>query len=161
MAAGDRRGQTSFDFAVGMGVFLLTVGFALTFIPGIFAPFSVGSGGDEVVADRVGATVVEDLLVAEPGDRSTLDADCVVEFFDGDGPAGTTDCRFATDDLDDTIGVSTSGLNLTLRRGGRPASLDGTTLVAGDAVPDDADVTASQRLVSVDGRLYELVVRVW
>lgn len=154
------RGQTSFDFAVGMGVFLIAVGFVLTFIPGIFAPFSVGSGGDEIVGDRVASSLSEDVLVANPGSRASLNRDCTIAFFDEN--SSVTHCRFNDSaSLSAIVGVKHSRVNVSLRRNGEIATLNGTALTAGSVPPPDGDVTAAQRVVGIDGDLYQLLVRIW
>lgn len=156
----DDRGQTAFDFAVGMGVFLITVGFVLTFVPGVFAPFTVGSGTDEIVSDRVAATLAEDVLVADLGTRATLDERCTVSLFDGDDT--DTGCRFDdTETFGDIVGIEDRTLNVTLRQDGDVASIDGTPLAHGPTPPDEGDVSAAQRVVLIDDELYRLIVKVW
>lgn len=157
---GADRGQTAFDFAVGMGVFLITVGFILTFIPGVFAPFNVGSGTDELVGDRVAATLTEEVLIAESGHRATLNSSCTVEFFNGVNSA--TDCRF--DDsasLATIVGATGHNLNVTIRANGSIATIDGTDLERGPSPPDGGDISASQRMVVIGDTVYNLVVKVW
>lgn len=179
------RGQTGVDFLVGIGVFLLTVGFVVAFVPGILAPFS----DDQelpLVADRAADTVVGDLLAGpEP---SVLDVACTLEFF-GVGSGGG--CSLVPDPSGD--GLATE-LGLSSTGGGRyntqyhvrvslepnvPDDPDrgvlcgtdapsvhtcgaGTRLEIGPRVPTSTDsVVTATRVVYVDGQDAILVVRVW
>lgn len=159
------RAQTSFDFAVGMGVFLLTVAFVLTFIPTVFQPFAVGSGSDEIVGDRVAATLAEDALVENVSNPNVLNASCTVKLFnDADDPdAG---CGYSEDDLDEIIGPTERNLQVSIRRNGKVATLpydDGgdVDLVEGPEPRSGADVTVSRRVVWIDGEVYQLWVKIW
>lgn len=154
------RAQTGFDFAVGMGVFLLTVAFVLTFIPTIFQPFGVGSGSDEIVGDRIAATLSEDSLVVETDTPAILDRTCTERFF---SPANNSSdgCQFTNDTLSATIGSTASNINVTIRSNDSIAKIDGTRLAIGDPPRSGADVTVSRRVVQIDGDSYELWVRVW
>ena len=56
------RGQTTQDFIVGIGVFILAVAFVFSFLPTMLTPFdSSTSGGQTAQADRVADRVVHDL----------------------------------------------------------------------------------------------------
>ncbi|SFG05113.1 hypothetical protein SAMN04488063_1267 [Halopelagius inordinatus] len=155
------RGQTTLDFAIGVGLFLLVVAFVVAFVPGIFEPFERTDDGTQV-ADRIATTLATDVL-GDPAEPYVLDADCTVEFFDGTD--GSTDCRFDTD-ADGPSEVfaldASTGLNVTVsERGGGVVALDGTTLAAGDAVPEGRSVTTARRAVHVNETTYRLFVRVW
>ncbi|MFC6825967.1 DUF7287 family protein [Halopelagius fulvigenes] len=155
------RAQMTLDFAIGVGLFLLVVAFVVAFVPGIFEPFERTESGTQV-ADRLATSLSTDLL-GDPAEPYVLNDDCTVEFFDGSG--GSTDCRFdASADAPDGVFALDSGTNanVTVRnRGGDIASLGGTTLAAGDAVPDDRSVTTARRAVRLNGTTYFLYVRVW
>lgn len=155
------RAQTSFDFAVGMGVFLLTVGFVLTFIPTIFQPFAVGSGSNEIVGDRISATLAEDALVEDVDTPNVLNASCTEKLFNADGTDSVEGCRYSDDSLPGAIGSYDVNLNVTIRQGGSIASLNGTTLATGEDPRTNADVTLSRRVVQIDGEIYQLWVKVW
>ena len=60
------RGQTTLDFAIGMGVFLFTVVFVVVQAPTLFDPFAGGTGTTLIVADRASTTLSADLLAALP-----------------------------------------------------------------------------------------------
>lgn len=144
------RAQTTMDFAVGVSVFLVTVAFAFTFVPGIIAPFAGSGVGDPVTANRLADDLVGDRL-AGPGSQYVLSADRVEGFFASGTP------------LDDRLPVPRfRNVNVTLEaQDGTPAVVNGTTAVAGQATPTDADVTVAWRVVSVNDTRMELVVRVW
>lgn len=148
------RGQTSFDFFIGMSVFLLTVGAVFSFLPGVFEPFTTDSGADKVVADRSAARLAEDVLVEDPARPNVLNATCTNAFFTGGSPPAG--CRFDTTDTEDTLGVvERTNVNITIEDG---ASI---THSKGDSPPDSVDVTVAQRSVLLADNQQQLVVRVW
>jgi len=144
------RAQTTMDFAAGVSVFLVTVAFAFAFVPGITTPFTGAGAGDPVSANRIADDLATDSLGA-PGDPYRLDGDEVSSFFaDGTDPAARLPIE------------SYRNVNVTLEApDGDIAVVDGTTAATGDAVPASSDVTVAWRIVSVNDRRLELVVRVW
>lgn len=174
------RSQTGIDFVVGMGIFLLTVGFVVGFVPGMLTPFG-DETGTPLLADRIADELVGDALAASPGSAS-LDEECTIAFFGAGSPTG---CPFegdgpATDWLALPDGAH---LNVTVERdvaGPAPRetlcasvgdSTDGnvttcedgnTRLAYGLAVPGvGASVTTATRLVALDGEAVVVVVRLW
>jgi hypothetical protein len=110
---GRERGQTTLDFAIGMGIFFLVLGFTIMFIPGLFDPF-VGSTSEETVAANRVADSIANGMLADPGDPRVLDEACTTTFFlpennddDGNGfTAAPTDCEFEeVDDLPVRVGL--------------------------------------------------------
>ena len=60
------RGQTTQDFAVGIGLFLLAIAFAFSYLPTLITPFSTPVGGaDTAQADRIAATLVDEFATGE------------------------------------------------------------------------------------------------
>ncbi|QLG26490.1 hypothetical protein HUG10_02570 [Halorarum halophilum] len=163
------RGQTTVDFAIGMGIFLLVTTFVVTFVPDIFAPFQGSSAVG--TADRVVASLATNQL-GDPGTPHVLDATCTAGFFSGlqGGTGAPTTCRFDTT-VDEPAAVfglpAGTSLNLTVEglEGGIVTGEypDGTpvTLAAGPTPPDTQSVTSGRRVVSIDGESYRLVARVW
>lgn len=168
---GNGRGQTAIDFLVAMGVFLLTVGFVVGFLPGMLAPF----GTDQehpTVADR-SADALAGSLVAEAGVPGELNTTCTLAFF---GAAADSGCPFdAGDPLAERIGVDSQyRLNVTLERGAggtsavlctdgsgvEPCGAGGTRLAVGPPSPGNGATTAV-RTVRVDEQDAVLLVRVW
>jgi len=170
-AAASLRGQTTLDFAVGMGVFLLTVVFVISFAPTMFDPFAGGTGTDLVVADRAATTLSADLLAASTAEPGALAIGCVAEFFDieGDERLEGANCSATAefDDLDGSLSLDDRNANVTVHDLGAPASepsepewSDGVlTRSNADSVP--SDVAVATRTVSIDGDRYRLTVRVW
>lgn len=172
MPGGCHRGQTHIDFLVGVGVFLLTVGFVFAFVPGMVTPFA---GGQEhpVVADRAGGALAEDLLA--DGSPSVLNTSCTLAFF---GAASDAGCPFdAAVPLTERVGIDARyRLNVSLKRadsggidvlctdgtGVQPCASGGDRLAAGPAIPQDSNsVTVATRGVYVDGTTAVLEVSVW
>jgi hypothetical protein len=175
------RAQTTLDFAIGMSVFLLTVAFVVSFIPGMFQPFDADGGSEIVTADRVANQLSRRLLIAgvQP---FVLDSPCTTEFFDlGDSPP--SDCQYDGTTLHDRIGVANdASVNVQLRGededdDGDPDLLcdDGsgtideesaqscaTTFEAGSSPPEDTgSVVVARRVVSIQNRDATLLVRMW
>jgi hypothetical protein len=183
------RGQTTLDFAVGISIFLLTMAFVLSFVPGILGPFESGPQEETVVADRVANQLGQSML-GDPVEPYVVDPDCTTEFFDPAAAASrnANGCRY-DESLDLTGGATLNELlglaprqrvNVTVR--GDPDD-DGTeetlcddgsgTLVAvgdGSCVtgyrigPDPSgaqSVISARRVVSVGGQQGTLVVRAW
>jgi hypothetical protein len=161
---GDDRAQTTIDFAIGVGVFLLVVAFVVAFVPGIFEPFDRTNSGTQV-ADRVATSLATDAL-GDPATPYVLDDDCTEAFFVQmqTGTDAPTDCRFDTtaNSPSEVFVLGRTNLNVTIEeRGAGVTSLGSTTLAAGDSVPDGISVTTARRAVHVDGETYRLFVRVW
>lgn len=169
------RAQTGIDFLIGMGVFLLTVGFIVGFVPGMFAPFT-GDQQQQLVADRTADALVHGLLAGDG--PSVLDTACTVAFFGVDNDAT---CPFdESDPVRDRVGFPAQyELNVTLERNvtGDAARevLCGTAenvtacgpdashrLTAGEQPPRQAgNVVTAARVAYADERDARLVVRVW
>ena len=56
----DDRGQSTIDFMFGVGIFLVTFIYAVSFIPGLFVPYQPSSIDLSSVAYRTGVILVED-----------------------------------------------------------------------------------------------------
>jgi hypothetical protein len=157
------RAQTTQDFAVGVGVFLLTVAFVLAYVPTALPQPTADAGASrEPQADRIADELVDNLSVAGTGTRlNATPTDCFFEFNDD---AATLRENFSL--------PASVRANVTLR------DLDGTAVdhdpLNGSAscVNDDFDVFAgseyrnqtagsASRLVVYNGTRYRLLVRVW
>jgi len=99
--ASGARGQTTFDFALGMSIFLLSLAFVLVFVPGMFDPFTAGTQEETVAVNRVADELAQRAL----GNATTpyeLDAGCTRAFFAG----GTgTGCEFSGATIEEQVGV--------------------------------------------------------
>ena len=156
------RGQTTLDYAIGIGIFLIAVVFVIGFIPGIFEPFAQAQT-HATISNRVADRAASDLLGIGV-DPTDLNVSCTEAFFEGTVPGH---CQFDTTELNDAFGVNERyQLNLTIEDSTGITSLsDGGTpvrLAAGDPPPDrHRSVTVAQRAVYLDGETYRLLVRVW
>lgn len=110
--AGTLRGQTTLDFAVGMSIFLLTLAFVFTFVPGMLAPFDDTTQAETVAANRVAENLTTGTL-GDPDAPYVLDRQCVVEFFN----SSTADCNFNGGTTAERVGVvDWQPVNVTIRR---------------------------------------------
>jgi hypothetical protein len=146
----DERAQTTFDFAVGITLFLLVVGFAFATVPGFLAPYEGGGEAEAIVADRVATELATDRLA--DGERYVLSASATDDLL-----AATLD-----DELKGEIGVDAGyGLNVTVWADGRNCPSGVADCRLGGTPPTDATVSTSRRVVSVGGEQADLTVRVW
>lgn len=137
------RAQTTLDFLVGTSVFLVAVGLAFTFVPGMLDPFAGGREVNALAADRAAAELVGDELAA-PGDLYAVNESRADGFFD------------PSTDVHDRLGVdSRLAVNVTL-------TTDTRRWAVGPDPPDDSSsVIAAWRVVRVGGERGDLRVRVW
>lgn len=181
------RGQTTLDFAIGMGVFLVTVAFVLSFSTGLTDPFLDGGQGHPVSADRVADTLSRGML-GDPEEPAVLDDACTTAFFGGPDPGN---CNFdPSNSLDERVGLegrpsgTEPALNVSVVGdidGGATDVLcwdtDTETIVeAGNSECDSTDVAyrigdtppagsgsvvVARRTVTIDGNDAAILVRVW
>jgi len=164
----DRRAQTVQDFAVGAGVFLLTVAFTFAFVPSIFTPFDsevVAGAGPQ--ADRVATSLTQDLSMDEQS--NWLDGPETGEFFDGDSPGPTN-----PDELQDRFDLPlASNIRIVVVpvEGGSPVVWHptNTVLAIGDEFNNRPAASVSrvvaipgiQRCDPAKGNACRMIVRVW
>lgn len=160
------RGQSSVDFLTGMTVFLITIGFTINFIPGIFQPFEADAGAEMVTADRSAALLAESALVKSVESPGVLNETCTAAFFDAAG--GTGDCEFDNDadSLNQALGIDdTLEANVTIQDDQGVLTVNGetgpVTTAAGPAPPSTADVVVAHRVILVESDQGTLYVRVW
>ncbi|MFB6148452.1 MAG: hypothetical protein ABEJ48_02200 [Halobacteriales archaeon] len=161
------RGQTTIDYAIGAALFLLAVGFVITFVPSMLDPFDAGQA-KPLVADRAASQLAEDTL-GRPADPARLNDTAVVEFFD------TSDTVPVADELgiDDQYEINvTIERNVTGDADPDVLCYDGTDihhstgcgskLARGPSVPAEYDtVVTARRTVYIDSWDVMLEVRVW
>jgi len=173
---GDDRGQTTLDFVIAIGIFLLAVAFVFVFMTNMMGPFTQDAS-QGMVADRVVDAVVSDLTVAADS-PTELDETCTVAYFTR---VAAGDCPFdVSASLTDQAGVSPLvDVNVTIGHpvaGGpgldvlctdgvsiEPCSGDGQRLQVGPPVPESASTTiaTARRSVVIDGRIAVVDVQVW
>jgi hypothetical protein len=143
------RAQTTQDYAVGIGVFLLTVAFVFSYVPSALGVAETADAGAEsAVADRLATDLVATHSV--DGYSTRLDEPAVSAFF-ANGSMSTIRADY---DLADTTLA-----NVTLEYANGTA-VTGWDVSAGTAYADQ-EAAVLTRLVVVDGVRYRLVVRVW
>lgn len=156
----DDRAQTTIDFAIGIGLFLIVVAFVVAFVPTIFTPFQSTEGPQ--TADRIATSLSTDRLASEP---YVLNETCTDGFFDqldGGGPAPSA-CQFNTsaDTARQLFTLDrTRDVNVTIRYA-NGSIVDGGRLAAGPTPSETTSVTSATRVVSLDGQPRRLVVRTW
>lgn len=113
------RGQTTLDFAIGTGVFLIVVTFVLAFVPGMLQPFEASTQQETAAADRIADQLTTEVLVSDISEPYRLDRDCTLAFFapennDDDGvtsspyPIGS-DCNYpAIDSVHERLSLGSS-----------------------------------------------------
>jgi len=111
----DTLGQTTIDFAIAMGVFLIAVAFVFTFIPSLTTPFVEGNQDTSVTADRVASHLSEGGL-GDPADPFVLNDTCTEVFFnestaDSEIPSN---CGYSGESLDERVGVDGDRLNVNV-----------------------------------------------
>lgn len=74
------RGQTTLDFAIGIGVFLVAITFVFAFVPGMLQPFADRGPASTTLGNRVANQLAGGMLV-EPGQAPVVDIECTLEFF--------------------------------------------------------------------------------
>ncbi|WP_411963075.1 hypothetical protein [Haloferax sp. YSMS24] len=153
------RAQTTIDYAVGVGIFLLAIAWVVGTVPQIVQPFD-DAQDRPLVANRAADRLAGDAL-SPPGEQTVLLTECVDGFFQNSSPPAA--CEYDTGPVHDAVGVDdTYDINVTLLHDGSVATLsDGSDATRGDPVPSSGQVVAARRSVIVDGQLHQLLVRVW
>ncbi|MDG5761606.1 hypothetical protein QA600_19955 [Natronococcus sp. A-GB1] len=155
----DVRGQTTQDFVVGIGVFLLAVALVFAAIPSIATPADPVGDAERGQADRIA-----DRLVAEFATHNELDGDRLVDELGADGIEHRSELEGGPAD---EVGVRLERLDGTaLERA------DGSPVLEAETAPYEGQPAASStRLVALEGSFElesganepasRLVVRVW
>ncbi|QCC55781.1 hypothetical protein DV706_02825 [Natronorubrum bangense] len=145
------RGQTTQDFAVGIGVFILAVAFVFTFLPTILTPFdSSVSGGQTAQADRIADRLVDNLSDSDTS-PNTING---TAFDEADG------------ELDKRVGLRTAGDQVSVQI--EQLNESETVMSIGHEY-NGQSAASSARIVTIneppsglgDEAAYRLVVRVW
>ena len=167
------RGQTTQDFAVGIGVFLLAIAFVFSFLPTFITPFASDVGPAETAqADRIASTIVDNL--SENSDRPNhFTRDTFENRFTNDNTSKLSTelgLRTAGDDPTDRIPIDRVNVSIEELNQSRDYS---ERLITGEGERYDENRTAASaaRIVTVDfdnsaeqarcDPACRLVVRVW
>lgn len=154
------RGQTNQDFAVGIGIFLLTIAFVFAYVPNFVTPFTPDVGSAETAqADRIAATVVDD-LTDDPARPNHLNATAFDERYDDeDALVEHLGLRSTSETTIDRVNVSIETID--------GETVDADELATGPAYRSDQPAGSAARIVTVEGDdadcdpACRLVVRVW
>lgn len=154
----DRRGQTTQDFAIGIGVFLLAIAFVFSFLPSVVTPFDSSVGGAETAqADRIADRIVHNVST---GSGNEIDSTAFNTTYANGELTKNLSLRSSNGHQIDRVNISIETLN------------DGNTIdaqdnrTAGD-VYDEQAAASSARVVTIkDGSgncdpACRIVVRVW
>jgi hypothetical protein len=156
------RAQTAQDFAVGISIFLLTVGFIFAFVPNLLTPFDTDVGTEQQAqADRV-ATIVTGEITFD-GEANVIDPS-ETDYFGASGLGNG-----GLEPIQNETGLPfTARINVTVSPIGQdgPISEGGTTLSAGPEFRQSQPAASATRVVVLEGNPdcdpgCELTVRVW
>ena len=155
------RGQTTQDFAVGIGVFLLAIAFVFSFLPTVATPHDSSiSGAERAQADRIADRILYSATTETPNE---IDA---TEFED-------TYASASEDELIERLGLRSSGGNaidrvhITVEGLDTNATIGSTTDWTAGEEHGDRPVASSVRIVTVANGpesctpACRLIVRVW
>jgi len=162
MFHGNDRGQTLFDFVIGITLFLFIIFFVVLFIPGLLDPFETTRDANTITADR-GADHLTQSVLRDPGAGPyVLNDECTTAFFNGHP---STACSVTTDDLHSILGLNNqSHVNITISNpDGDTVVLDGVELQTGDSTnhSQSRNTYTSTRVVTINGNQYEFRYEVW
>lgn len=159
------RGQTPQDFALGVGLFIIVVGFTFAFLPSAFMFTGADPGPTEMKqAERTSMALISNLSVGE--NQNTLNATGTADFFNQTDTESELQSAF---DLSTTtnINVTIQPLNYDDVVTVRDSNSVDISLTSGTTYPPDrpaAEVVRIVRIVDQDGDCVpgcRLVVKVW
>ncbi|WP_114577671.1 hypothetical protein [Saliphagus sp. LR7] len=154
------RAQTTQDFVIGIGIFLLAVAFVFSFLPSLLSPYAPAvDGGDAAQADRVAGEVLE--TVEGNGTQEVN----VTAFNETYGSTGS-------DDLAAQLGLRSSGsaidrVNISIETLNPSKETSNRTIIGGGDTYEGSPRASSARIVRVTDLEEDcdpacrLVVRVW
>ncbi|WP_396613468.1 hypothetical protein ACH9L7_17750 (plasmid) [Haloferax sp. S1W] len=145
----DSRAQTALDFIVGVGLFLLVLGFLVEFVPGMVAPYS-DDAELPVVAERA-TTRLTDSYLGDPTEPGTFDRNATLAFFNQSNPNPPPD---------DLVAAGYS-VNVTADGNVTGTASDPEFRAVGPTPPGDGSVATVRRVATIDGEDIRLTVRVW
>lgn len=177
------RGQTTVDFAIAIGLFLIALTIVISFLPAMIDPFAGTPSENPLIADRIANQLATNQLAGESS--GTLSTTCTLYFFNESAPS----CASWDDDdetINDQIGIEENiRVNVSVEQNVSEGTseplcgdreeyrvLDGDEcdpddeyqylLTAGERPPDGGTVAIARRGVYLDGRQgVTLYVRVW
>jgi hypothetical protein len=161
------RGQSLNDFVIGVGLFLLVVGYTFAFLPTVFQPFLDVGRGTTQAADRTADHLVRYVL-AENASNGTatvpglLNAACTEAFFDDSITNPPDGCRFESTDLNSIAALpDTTRVNVTVLRDETVVERNGVTFTRGPDPTGASDIARTVRIATLDGKDVRVIVRTW
>lgn len=159
----DSRGQTLHDFAIGMTIFLLVIGYVFAFVPSLFTPFTPETDSTSVRVDRTADLLTRDALAENASAAGLLNSTCTGEFFATTDPSAY--CRFEKSNIQTIAALpARTNVNVTMRHNGGIAThpTTGTVLARGPSAEEAGGrVIRAVRIVTLLGSDYQFVVRLW
>jgi|GEM_PF-199502 len=162
------RGQTTQDFVVGIGVFLLAIAFVFSFFPALVTPYDSSVGGAETAqADRIADRIVNDTSTGTANELNISQfEDKYVEKSKSDlieplGIRGDADKGATYDNVNVRIELINGSDTVVKRNGNRLTT---------EPSYDNQSAASSARIVTFNDEsgldpgnqsAYRLVVRVW
>lgn len=145
------RAQTTLDFAIAMGVFLLAVAFVFAFVPTLTSPFVDGTQDHTAAADRIASHLAEGAL-GDPSEPYVVQESCVTAFFDEVADDEIPDaCGFSGNTTREHLGISDRldvSVELLRYDGDRTATVHERV---GNSPPEGTSTTVARRVVTLDG----------
>lgn len=139
----DERAQTTQDFVIGIGIFLLAVAFVFSFLPSLLAPYAPAvDSGDAPQADRVAGEVLETVETNETNEVNGSAFNETYADHDSDTLTGELGLRSSGGAID-RVNVSIERLNQSKERSER-------TVFGGGDTYDGGSGASSARIVRVD-----------
>ena len=177
------RGQTTVDFAIAIGLFLIALTIVISFLPAMIDPFAGTPSENPLIADRIANQLTDYQLAGEAS--GTLNATCTVYFFNESSPS----CSSWSDDdetINEQLGIEENiRVNVSVEQnvsegeseplcGDReehrvldqedcdPNDDDQYLLTVGEPLPTGGTVATARRGVYLDGRQSVILyVQVW
>lgn len=136
------RAQTTQDFVIGIGIFLLAVAFVFSFLPSLLTPYAPAiDDGDVAQADRIAGEVLE---TVEGNETNEVNASIFeTEYVDDGDLAGKLGLRVGSGGTIDRVNVSIERLNQSKDRSER-------TVLGGGDTYDGGSGASSARIVRVE-----------
>jgi hypothetical protein len=172
------RGQSVYDFSIGVSLFLVVVLGALLFVPGAFASANsdAATGAKDVAADRAADRLADSLLAADSG---RLSLDCTLALFEDTASCGFDSGNEVADDLalsdrwaanvtieayeptqsKRTVQCWDSTASTLERVGNCPAGEP--RLTVGSKAQNNQNFAIAKRVARLNGDRVVIVVRVW
>lgn len=157
----DNRGQTLFDFLLGITLFLGVVAFTVLFIPNLIDPFEPTRDASTILADRGADHLTQNVMRMEGEGPYILETECTVDFFDGNA---MDSCDVDSNSIREIVGMrnSASVHVKIIDSDGNTISVNGVQLGQGDDIEGSTSSTyTATRIVTLNGQRYTLVYNVW